>query len=272
MLAPPLLCFGQSVPQVQSVRAAGVADAVVALSGTTVFDINPAGCALDSIHPVLLEGAFAPFVAGLENSTQIQGSAEYLLTPIQGTVSIGFERYSYGVLFSDQTLSLSFAKSFNLLADHRASVGARARYESLGFGGFYPGISSILVDAGLQFAITPSLNVGASATNLLGSHFLLPIGDREDLVRAFHAGFAYTPISSSITLLAAIESEHGQKPTGHFGSEYWIEKTIALRVGATSDPSTITAGLGIQYEHLHLDAAVLYAPLVTMMSFGIGWQ
>jgi hypothetical protein len=260
------------VPQVQSVRAAGVAGAVVALSGTTVADINPAGCALDTLHPLLLDGAFAPFVADLENSTQIQGSAEYLFTPIQSTISLGFERYTYGVLFSDQTLSLSFAKGFDLLAEHRASVGARARYETLGFGGFYPGISSVIVDAGLQFAITAALNFGASATNLLGSHFLLPTGDREDLVRAFHAGFAYTPISSSITLLAAIESEHSQKPTGHFGSEYWIEKTIALRVGATSDPSTITTGLGIRYEHLYLDAAVLYAPLVTTLSFGIAWQ
>jgi hypothetical protein len=262
VLFHPLVVRAQSLPGRESVRSRGLAGALVGFGQAAPLDANPALAPLDSDRSFWVQAMYTPNIAGLEHSNQVIGS----------TVAAGFARYGYNDLFSDQTIALSLQHSFSLFGERAAHAGIRARYQTLQFGGVVAPISSLLFDAGMQFSVTNAIGVGVAGQNLLGAQVQVIDGSSESFERSFDAGFSYQPTDGHIAIGAAIHSIVGDHTRGRFCAEYLLEDFVVLRVGALTDPSVITGGVGLRYHGFAIDAAAEYSPLNTALTFGLSWQ
>ncbi len=268
----PVSLRAQSGPEAGSVRSSALAGAVVGYNHGNPLDANPASSPIDSAHAFAIEGLFSPNIAGLDHSNQIAATLATKLEVIDATVGAGFVRYGYGDLFSDQTIALSLQRSFQLGSARSANAGLRARYRSFSFGEAAPPISSLLLDAGLQFSLTSTIGIGVAAQNLLGAHLIVADGSLESYKRDFDFGLVISPLRSKISIAAAARTTIGDHTRGKFAAEYSLEDYLVLRIGALTDPSVITGGIGLKYHGIALDAGIVSSPLNTQLTLGFGWQ
>jgi hypothetical protein len=262
----------QSSPRMESARSVALGSSVVALTGGDANDLNPAIASVIGDKPFALASGTSPFIAGLDNAIILRAGVEYFQPTLATTIGLGFARFGYASIYSDQALQVSAGRAFVLSDDRNAAFGARLRYRTIGFGNSYPSISKALFDLGLRFDLTSTISIGASAENILQSGYTLLDGTRDPLNASFHFGIAHRPAPGNTVLLVAIEDDVQHGLRGHFGAEYSIEHYLFLRVGAATDPGNITGGVGIAYGSLRLDASALYQNLTgTSLTFDLRW-
>ncbi len=263
----------QSSPRMESARSVALGTSVVALTGGDANDLNPAIASVSSgDKPFAFTSGISPFIAGLDNAIVLRAGAEYFQPTLATTIGLGFARFGYASIYSDQALQISAGRTFSLSEDRNAAFGARLRYRTIGFGNSYPSISKALVDLGLRFDLTSTISIGASAENILQSGYTLLDGTRDPPNASFHFGIAHRPAPGNTVLLVAIEDDIQHGLRGHFGAEYSIEHYLFIRVGASTDPGNITGGVGIAYGALRLDASALYQNLTgTALTFDLRW-
>jgi hypothetical protein len=69
---------------------------------------------------------------------------------------------------------------------------------------------------------------------------------------------------------AAVESPSGQATDMHVGLEAAIDPHILLRAGTETSIGLLTAGLGLRYDKMQLDFALVQHPVLgSTLSFGI---
>jgi hypothetical protein len=262
----------QSLIEFESVAATALGGATCAARFVEGYSRNPASGIGDSSTLATTGAEFSPYVAGVPGAMMLSGFARYQVSPEGSSAGVSVQRYSYESLFSDQSLSAEFAQSIQVSESREVVAGVRGRYRSLHFGGGYESISALLVDAGVRFDLLNALSIGVSAANLLGAKY--EVTDRnEQFGQSFNAGLEYRPFPQELTVLAAIERAQDEAVRFRAGAEYVVEKLLAIRVGAVTNPSLITSGIGIHYSDFRLDAANVYhSELGNTLSFGIAWE
>lgn len=116
--------------------------------------------------------------------------------------------------------------------------------------------STFGLDLGFLAAISESFSLGGAVFNLNSPE----IGESGESVPATaFAGLAYRPAGGAL-LSAAVESRKNSSARLHSGGEVRLLPYLALRAGFTTNPGTVTGGLGFTAGDLAGDIAVVRHP------------
>lgn len=202
---------------------------------------NPAG--LRGIAERTISIAYAPRLFELRELSI--GALSYIEPTQAGVFAISATRFGFE-LYSETRVALSYAEE--IASGVRA--GASVNYYALRIQS-YGSASSVGFDVGLLIDISDDVAWGFSAGNVNAP----TIGSaKEMLPQVFSTGFAYSPIREA-TLSASIVKDVRYTAELHVGVEYAIVEMLALRAGSTTEPNTLNAGVGIQYDFVQLDYA-----------------
>jgi len=203
---------------------------------------NPAGSAEIVYRATGVYYSPSPF--GL--SKLANGSILYLEPFSFGNLSVAFSNYGFE-LYRTNTFSVSFSKKIF----KRFFVGATVNYKNLSIKN-YGNDGTLIFNLGIIATLSKQVNMGFAVYNISRSSF----GDEgNQLPSVFNLGFFYK-IISSLNLNFAVQKEIEMNASLRLGIDYKIIKYLNLRIGAMTEPSSFSAGVGINYSIFQIDYAV----------------
>ncbi len=236
-----------------------------------VFAVNPSSVHGDSLTDGLASVSFAPFKGGLDNAAEYAAGLAYTLSDISTTVSISFVRLGYEELFSNETVSLNVSHHFSPEKLRRASLGARARYETIGFTAEYEKIHRFIVDFGGEMLFTDEFAVGFMTLNLLGASTSTVI-EEEKVPRTYSLGVEYSPRNIGLSLFTTLEKQTERDLLARFGVGYSPFSIITLRGGVTSSFESYHFGFGVYTSGIRIDGAfAMYQETGESLSIGLSY-
>ena len=122
-------------------------------------------------------------------------------------------------------------------------------------------------DLGAIYQATPSLRIGASASNLGGPSVTLR-STAENFPLVARAGFALSLFSGRGLVSAELDRAGGAAVAVHAGGEYWIQPVIAMRVGYQDQRATGGMSYRITPRY-QLDYAIADHPLGLTQRVGL---
>lgn len=231
-------------------RRLAMGRAGVALGGEAWGVANPATWATLSDRRLALEGSQAFGLADLR-----LGAASAAVPLSVGTVAVSGRTFG-GSDHRETRVVAGFARPLALSRSRQLEIGLAVGLESASTDGF-GSASTLLLDAGVQGDLLPSLRLGLSARNLLG----VGRGAEADLQRSVStvptlaAGLAFTPSERAMMVLDAYQDlDRGLSVRA--GVEAAPVEVLALRVGVSTQPVRYTAGLGVTAGPARVDLAV----------------
>lgn len=245
--------------------SAAPAHAQYAEGGTRFLGLGRAGVALGSEA----WGHTNPAAwAGLEERrAALQGSRAFGLSELQlaslaaaaptslGVVGLGARTYGFDE-HRETRVVVGLGRGLRLGASRRLDVGLSVGYESLSTEGF-DSVGDVLLSAGVQGQLVPSLRLGLAGRNLLA----LGRDQESDLrhsaatVPGLTVGLAYAP-SERATLVLDADQDLDFGLSVRAGAEVLPVDVLALRVGVSTEPVRFTAGAGVRTGPLRADVAV----------------
>lgn len=165
-----------------------------------------------------------------------------------GTAGLGSFRFG-DELYSESVISAGYANRFGL-----ASLGLRLNYIQYHASG-YGTKSAIAVSFGGIAHLTPSLQVGAYATNL--NQPMVSINNKERLPTSLIAGIGFKP-SGKVLLVIEILKDIAFDPTIKLGVEYEFAKSMKFRTACNLHPGAAFIGLGYSIRKIKIDYALQY--------------
>ncbi|UCH82885.1 MAG: PorV/PorQ family protein [Candidatus Latescibacterota bacterium] len=221
-------------------RPAGVGGAFVALIGDPTGVVwNPAGLSFMTQNAVHLESS------RYYESTSINGLS--FAVPGQRFPSVGltilnlrsgdFEKTNelnepLGE-FNQSDMAFLFSASKNIT--HRFALGANLKIVRQAVDDF--DAAGVGIDLGVMFNVVPSLRLGASVLNVGGPSINMRTMD-ETYPSEFRGGAAFMFFNGRGLVAAELNHRSGPGTSFHGGTEFWVHRTLALRVGyAGTNPS-----------------------------------
>ncbi len=243
---------------------------IISRSGN-VFAINPSSVHSDSLTDALTSVSFSPFKGGLDHATEYAAGIAYTITDISTSIGVSFVRMGYEELFSNETASLTVSHHFSPEKLRRASLGARGRYETIGFASEYEKIHLIIVDFGGEMLFTDEFAVGFMTLNLLGASTSTYV-EEEKLPRTYSLGVEYSPRETGLSLHTTLEKRSDRNLLARFGAGYTPFSFITLRAGVTSSFESYHFGFGVHTNGITVDAAfVMYQETGESLSVGLSY-
>ncbi len=125
-------------------------------------------------------------------------------------------------------------------------------------------------DLGGQWMLTPELRVGGAVMNLGGPSLTLRT-EEETYPTGFRGGIAYQMLGGRALITAEVDQASGPGTQLRAGTEYWIQPTIALRLGFDQDRAAggFTCRLASTYQ---LDYGVADHPLGLTHRVGLSYR
>lgn len=217
---------------------------------------NPAGSAQINWREAGVYYSPSPF--GLKQLAN--ASAAYLEPTSLGTFSVGFITYGFE-LYRENKFALSFSKRFF----HKFFLGLTFQYQNLSIKNYGNSSAINLLLGGLVY-LENNLRLGFAATNLLRSTY----GNENDQIPVTYASGISYDLFNEVTLNLSLQKDLNFPFAVHAGIEYLPIKFLSLRFGISTDPSSFSGGIGINYSFLHLDYAFNQNPdLGISHQFGI---
>ncbi len=222
----------------------------IALSHSTValandvfaIFVNPSGIAQQNWREIGIYYSPSPF--GL--SKLANGAAVYHEPTKIGSFSIAFTTYGFE-LFRESNFLLSYA--YNL--SNKFFFGFSVKYHNLK-------IERYGTDNAFSFSIsalaylTNYWRIGFMIDNVTRASF----GSEKDQIPVvMDFGTSYDLIEN-VSLNASIQKELNKNASIRFGIDYEIIRYINLRLGAMNEPSSFSAGIGINYSLFEIDYAI----------------
>lgn len=221
-------------------RSNSLSNASVTLTDVWAFHHNPGalGEVTELTAGVSYENRF------LLKELQSQGMA--FAYPLKvGVISVGAQLYGYQ-LFRSQRVGAGYSLK---LADF-LFAGVQLNYQGIQLSQNYGSYSGMTAELGLQALISEKWRVGMSVFNL-GRAKLSEFED-DRLSTIMRLGTSFKP-SNKLMLLAEVQKdlEHDLSVKG--GVEYEAIKQFYLRIGAATQPTTFSFGLGYKWKVIQLD-------------------
>jgi hypothetical protein len=203
---------------------------------------NPAGLAQINWREAGVFYSPSPF--GLKELAN--GYAAYSEPFSFGAISIGGMTYGFD-LYKESKILLGF--SYNFL--NKFFCGIAVNYHSVSIKR-YGSKSVFYFNVGGLTYITPELRWGFFIDNINRASFT---NEDDQIPTTFDTGFSYNLIPD-LSLNFAIEKDVRYNASLRSGIDYYIIKNLSIRIGFSNEPSTFSAGIGINYSIINLDYAV----------------
>jgi hypothetical protein len=241
-------------------RPAGMGYAAVTGTGLWSVCNNPAGMAF-------AQGLQAGFFA--ENRFLIPGLTIGALGIVYSSRPGGFGVYvsRYGnQLYSETRTSAGYARKFG----KKFAAGVVFDYLLISQPEEYGNRGVLSFDAGLMYRTDGKWSIGVHIVNPVPVS--ISSDKSEKLPVIFRAGFSRT-FSGTAEVSAEVEKALDGKPVIRLGIEYLVHEVFALRTGFVTQPSTVTAGVGLVFGGLHIDLASSWQPeLGYSPQVGLEWR
>ncbi len=210
---------------------------------------------LPTIDQRFLSLSYSPQQFGLKELAR--GSFSFVEPTSIGTFALSGQRFGFE-LYREVTASVSYGRSISDLFQ----VGVSIDYYSLTIQN-YGSAGIVGVDIGGLMQISDQVWWGVAASNLNAP----TIGKaKEHLPQQFSTGAAYFPVPEAIISIAIVKDIRYPAEL-QVGVEYTVFKGVGLRGGVSGEPSTLNAGVGLQYSFIRLDYAFTEHP-----DLGVGHQ
>ncbi len=226
------------------------------MEGSDAGAFNPAG--LGGAGRRTLSVSSIPSLFGLDD---LRRSALAYVEPFAWG-AVGVSASVFGCALYRET---TFAAECAVEVAPGCRVGVRCAVMSLRIQD-YGAASTLGVDAGFTFRLSPLIDIGGAVGNLNAPS----IGQSsERLPQTITLGMTLHPTSAA-SLCAAVYSDQLFNPEFRFGVEYSLLPEVILRGGVCQDPSSYTAGCGFSYSGFVIEYAyVAHRDLGGSHAFGL---
>lgn len=240
-----VICFGSVFASGENytigAKQAGMANASVTQEDVFAIGYNPAGIGSIENYSV---GLFA-------DQRFLTGIHFYNLSaamPVQkvGAFGVSYDYYGFSA-YNENRLGFAYARKFSDLI----SAGLKFNYFRLGIeenGAAHAGA----FEAGVQIAPTQKMRVGAHIFNPIRQKISKELS--KTLSTIIKVGVSYHP-SDKVMLALETEKHINYAFRIKTGMEYKIAEPIYLRIGAATNPTLFTFGIGTIWKNLHIDFA-----------------
>ncbi|MFN8394390.1 MAG: hypothetical protein U0176_06930 [Bacteroidia bacterium] len=174
------------------------------------------------------------------------GSLGFAMPFYKGKHFAGFDASAFGFGgYAESKVGLSYATTLF----ERISLGAKLNYALISIDG-YGNKSTFFANAGINCILSKHLNVGFRIFN--ANRAELQKDQDEKIPTTLDAGLAYQ-VSDKVLIVADIEKQVNYPLSLRGGVEYCPATFIKARIGASSQPVTLNAGVGIVVKGLNVD-------------------
>ncbi|MCS7027860.1 MAG: hypothetical protein NZ519_03770 [Bacteroidia bacterium] len=194
------------------------------------------------------------FAAGFERRfllQELQYAHLAYAIPVQKAALIGTASTFGFDLYRETSASIGYARTFY----ERYHAGASFQIHNTAIGENYGSAYAYTFQVGTQVSLSEKLTLGADVYNLtrssIGRQF------KERIPTVYSLGVAYQPNKQCLIVLM-IDKDVNFQPRWRGGIEYIFFKTIAARLGASTNPDMLYAGLGFTHKGFGLDFAMSY--------------
>jgi len=203
---------------------------------------NPAGLSQQNWREFSIYYSPSPFgLSDLSNSSAVYHEPTYF-----GSFAIGFSNYGFD-LYKENNFFLSY--SSNILTNFY--IGATLSYRNLSIKNYGSENSFTILLGGITY-LTQNLRIGFAIDNITYA----TIGKNDNQIPTiFNLGLCYTLLGKMI-ITTAIEKEVENNASLRVGIDYEIIKYLNIRIGAMNEPSSFSAGIGINYSIFEIDYAL----------------
>jgi hypothetical protein len=167
-----------------------------------------------------------------------------------GSLSFGAETYGFELYKENKIL---FGFSHNFL--NKFFVGIVLNYHTVSIKK-YGSKSVFYFNLGGLAYITTELRWGFFVYNINRTSF---VDEDDQIPETFNSGFSYNLIPE-LSLNFAVEKDIRYTASLRFGIDYYIINNLSIRTGFSNEPSTFSAGVGINYSFISFDYAVYNHP------------
>ncbi len=177
---------------------------------------------------------------------ELSNSSVAGLVPVRpGTFGVALSNMGYSG-YSETFASLAYG----MMLTPELSAGVGLNYHRMAIAGEYGNASAFSVALGLLYKPTPSLTVGANVFNPTRAS----LGDNAGIPVTLRAGVSYS-FSQMFLLSAEVEDNTDTDPVAKFGVEFLPIDALALRIGVSSQPVSLSFGLGYTFKRVCFDLA-----------------
>lgn len=167
--------------------------------------------------------------------------------PFKGTTTFGISASSFGYhLYSENKYGLAIAKAFG----EKISAGVQVDYLKTQIAEGYSNKGIMTVEMG--FMLKPMKDF------VLAAHVFNPVRSRlnsyndERVVTIMKIGASYL-FSEKVLLAVEVNNSTDEQPQFRTGLEYFILKSLFLRIGIGTNPSSISFGAGLNLKQIKID-------------------
>lgn len=160
----------------------------------------------------------------------------------------GFDVSGFGFGgYSESRVGLTYATTLF----ERISLGAKVNYTRFSIQN-YGAKAALYADVGLNCILSKHLSMGLRVFNASRSELLRDLDEK--IPTTFDAGLAYQ-VSDKVLIVADVEKQVNFPISFKGGVEYAVAKFLKARIGASSQPVTFCAGVGVNVKSLQIDFA-----------------
>lgn len=240
-----LICIGEGKilagndPTLLGARGVALGRAYTAIRGDLwAMSYNPAGISMLSSAQV---GIYTERRFGLKEL--MYGGAAFAM-PLKGRHYIGAEVGSFGFSnYRESKIGVNYATYFMDIL----SIGTKINVANINIPDLGSSMS-VWADIGLNVKVTKNINIGASAYNVTQAKLRTQNGN-QNIPTVLTTGISYTP-SDKVTIVADVQKDMTRPVSFRGGVEYNFYKGWHARVGAGTQPTLLTFGVGWQYKEM----------------------
>ena len=168
-----------------------------------------------------------------------------------GTFGLGFKRFGFEDLFYQSNASLNYGRT---LSDN-VTAGVGVSYLSTFIGNNYGRTSAIAAHLGLTTKLNEQLQLGAHVSNI--NRAKLDDFNDERFPTIFTLGLQYT-VSEKVQTFLEIDKDISHKQSIRGALDYNIDERFALRLGAATNPTLFSFGVGYGQNGFRIDFGSAY--------------
>ncbi len=232
--------FGQIEPGAKQI-ALSHSDVALASDAYALFN-NPAGLAQQNWREISIYYSPSPFgISKLAN-----GSAVYHEPTKYGSFAIAYTNYGFE-LYKENVFFVSYSK----ILFNNFFLGATLSYRNISIKNYGNDNAFILNIGGLAY-LTNQLRIGFVLNNITRAS----LGNEDNQIPIIiNYGMSYNLIHE-LSINATLQKEIDMSSSIRIGVDYQIIKYLNLRIGAMNEPSSFSAGVGINYSIFEIDYAL----------------
>ena len=176
-----------------------------------------------------------------------------------GVFGLGFKRFGYKDLFNQSNISLNYGRK---LTDN-INAGVGLSYLSTFIGNNYGKSGALSANLGLTSKLNENLQLGAHISNI--NRAKLDDYNNERYPTIFTLGLQYA-VSEKVETFLEIDKDIDHKQSVRGAVNYDIDDTFSLRVGAATNPTLFSFGVGYGKNAFRLDFGSSYHQVLGLSS------